>query len=64
MAACEIPLVAASRGWLLSSCGARASRRGGFSSCRAWAPGHAGFSSCSTWAQELWLAGSRGQVQE
>ena len=46
-----------------SSCGAWASHCCGFSCCQAQALGHMGFSTCSTWAQNLWLKGSRVQVQ-
>ena len=49
---------------LLSSCGVRASRCGGFSCCGALAPGRADFNSCSTQAQLLWHKGSRLQTQE
>ena len=55
IAACGLSLVAASRGWLLFSCGAGASHCSGFFCCRAQALGHTSFSSCGTWAPELWL---------
>ena len=45
LAACRLPLVAAS-GDLLSSCSMRASHCDGFSGCRTWAVG-TGFRSCS-----------------
>ena len=62
VAACRLSLVVASRGYSLLRCT-------GFSLrwlllLRSMGSKCTGFSSCGTWAQQLWLAGSRAQVQE
>ena len=58
---CSIPgIFFGSAGFFSST---QASPCSGFSCCRTWAPGHVGFSSCGTWAPELWLPGSRAQVE-
>ena len=62
LAACGLSLVAASGGYSSLWCA-------GFSLLwllllRSTGSKCTGFSSCGTWAQQLWLAGSRAQVQE
>ena len=46
----------------LSSCGPRASYRGGSSCCGARALGCVGFNSCGRWAQQLRFPGARAQI--
>ena len=48
----------------LSSCGAQASRCGGFSWCWGLTLGSAGFSGCDLWAQQLCFLDSGAEAQE